>query len=183
VSLNKEDAIRVDWYLSDKSNRLRLYIFQCSCGNEIRSRPSYLHKHSGLCNVCNGKKTIGQAQIKNRLRPFEAKFNIFKVKCPETNLTYDDYLTFVDKNCHYCDRILPWQAFGENNPGFWLDRKDNNLGHTKGNLVVCCGVCNMTKRHEFSYQEFLLLAPTLKIIRQQRDREAVFERTSGLCEI
>jgi hypothetical protein len=60
---------------------------------------------------------------------------------------------------------MPWQEHGENNPGFWLDRKDNSIGHLKGNLVVCCGNCNKTRRDAFSYEEFLLLAPILKQIR------------------
>jgi len=166
--LIKENAIRTEWYKSSKSNRLRLYIFICNCGKELKIRPSYLSRHSGICKSCNGKKTIKKAQVSNRLRPYESKFNLFKTRCPETDLNYEDYLKFVGTDCHYCERKLPWQPFGENNPGFWLDRKDNNIGHLKMNLVTCCGICNNTKRDEFTYEEFMLLATVLKQIRELR---------------
>lgn len=169
VSLDKKDAIRVDWYKSEKSNRLRLYVFLCACGKEMKSRPSYLIKHSGKCGTCNAKETIKHTHKINRLRPYEAKFNVFKYKCPETDVTYEDYLKFVGSNCHYCERLLPWKPYEKNTSGFWLDRKNNNLGHLKNNLVVCCGVCNKTKRDEFSYEEFRLLGPVLKQIRLNRE--------------
>jgi len=177
--LYKGDAIRWEWYESKKSNRTRIFIFQCVCGNEIRTKTSRFKKHSGLCLSCSAKKTIKKAQKANRLRPYEAKYNIFVSKCPETDLAYEDYLKFVGKNCTYCKVTLPWEPFGENNPGFWLDRMDNNKGHIKGNLVTCCGTCNLTKRGHFSYAEFMLLAPILEKIRIQREIDCV----SGSCEL
>lgn len=167
--LNIKDVIRVE---RDKTDRYNILIFKCSnCSNEIRTRKTFLKLHPGICRSCSCKKTIKIAQLSNRLRPFEAKYNIFKYKCPETDISYDDYLEFTKiPNCHYCEQTMPWQPFGENNPGFWLDRKDNNLGHLNGNLVVCCGVCNKTKRDEFTYEEFLQLAPVLKKIRENRNK-------------
>jgi hypothetical protein len=169
VSLCKEDAIRFEWYKPGIHNRFKIYIFKCSCGEEIRSRTSHFKVHTGFCRKCTAQRTVKIAGAACRLRPYEAKFNIFKSKCPETNLTYEDYLKFVGENCHYCEKILPWQPFGENNPGFWLDRKNSTLGHTNGNLVTCCGNCNFTKTNRFTYDEFMLLAPVLKQIRLARE--------------
>lgn len=75
----------------------------------------------------------------------------------------------MGKNCNYCEKIMKWQPYGENNPGFWLDRKDSKLGHMNGNLVVCCGLCNYTKTNRYTYEEFMLLAPVLKQIRLARE--------------
>lgn len=163
-----KDSIGIEWRPHGKS-RYKLYLFKCSsCDNTILSRKSAFKKHGGKCQSCSAKITIKCAQEKNRLRPFEARFNIFKKKCQETDLQYEDYLEFTYiKNCHYCEKTLNWIPH-DNNPGFWLDRKDNKLGHKKGNLVTCCGVCNFTKTDEFSYEEFLLLAPALKQIRINR---------------
>lgn len=165
--LIKENSLRTEW-IYGKQNRFRVYIFKClTCDNEIRSRNSYFKKHSGLCIQCSSKITIKKAQQSNRLKPYESRYNILKVKCPDTTITYDDYLEFVGKDCHYCERYMNWKPF-DNNPGFWLDRKDSNLGHVKGNLVVCCGLCNFTKTDRYTYEEFMLLAPTLKLIREKR---------------
>lgn len=170
VVLKKENAIKIEIVKATKCS-YRLYYFNCSsCYNEIKTRATYLKTHSGLCISCSAKITIKTAQIKNRLRPYEAKYNILKQKCPETDLTYDDYLEFTKiPNCHYCEKTMNWEPYQTNNMGFWLDRMDNNIGHLKGNLVVCCGDCNRTKRDLFSYNEFMLLAPVLKQIRLNKE--------------
>lgn len=108
-----------------------------------------------------------------RKRPFEARYNNFLAKTkldnPKTDITYEDYLQYTKiPNCHYCERPINWQPYGDNIPGFFLDRKDNNKTHTKDNVVVCCGPCNSTKRNYFNYEEFLLVGPILKQIRLDR---------------
>ena len=174
--LNIKDSLGFEWRdngINAKGVpiRYKIHLFKCSiCPNPVRSRKCYMKKHSGECKSCSSKRTIKIANTACKLRPFEARYNIFKHKCPETNLKYEDYLKFTSiKNCHYCDRNMPWQPYGENNPGFWLDRKSCNYGHIAGNLVVCCGLCNFTKRDAFTYEEFLLFAPILKSIRITRD--------------
>lgn len=68
----------------------------------------------------------------------------------KTDLTYEDYVEFTNiKNCTYCNSLIPWVEYGDNTPGFFLDRKINSLCHMKSNLVVCCGICNFTKRDFF----------------------------------
>ena len=50
------------------------------------------------------------------------------------------------KPCHYCGET-GWEIMG-------CDRIDNDLPHTKDNVVPCCGKCNI-KRGRKSYEEFL----------------------------
>lgn len=167
--LDIKDAIRIEKF-PIRNTTYKVYVFNCTtCSGEVRCRKTYFKEHSTICRICAPKITIKSCHATNRLRPYEAKYKIFKKRCPETNLSYEDYLEFTKiPNCSYCDMQLPWQAHGENNPGFWLDRKTCSLGHIKGNLVTCCGLCNMTKRNAFSYEEFMLLAPALKQIRLAR---------------
>lgn len=172
MAIDTSKLLRVEWTTFKNSPRCKLSIFKCNnCSNEIRTRPSYIKKHSGLCKTCNGKRTIRTAIGYNKLRPFEAKYNIFLNKNPETNVRYQDYLEFTKiPDCAYCEDLIPWKEYDSNNNGFYLDRKQNELGHIKGNLVVCCSICNMTKRAEFTYEEFMLLGPALKLIRLNRTK-------------
>ncbi len=174
VGFKLEDAIRIEWRKNGNKGRFRIYIFNCSiCNNEIKSKKSYFIKHSGLCITCSSKNTIKLAQEQNRLKPFEARYNIFKNKIKDepikTDVTYEVYLEFTKiKNCTYCDKFMNWLPY-DNNPGFWLDRKDNNKYHTKDNLTVCCGDCNKTKRDFFTYEEFMILKPGLIEIQLKRN--------------
>lgn len=90
-------------------------------------------------------------------------------------LTYADFRSFTSVElCHYCEAIIEWQPFyakqGEaGHQKYFLDRKDNTLGYAKDNLVVCCTSCNMVRGSRFTYEEFLLLAPALKLIRLRRE--------------
>jgi hypothetical protein len=51
-------------------------------------------------------------------------------------LTLEEMMLFWGKPCAYCDREIV--TIG-------LDRVDNNKGYVVGNLVACCGTCNMMK--------------------------------------
>lgn len=58
------------------------------------------------------------------------------------------------KNCHYCRTELntdirkKWRSF---------DRKDNNRGYERDNVVVCCNSCNTVKSDTFSYEQMVKL--------------------------
>lgn len=171
MALKAENAIRTEIIKGKNHTQYRLHYFKClGCIKEVKSRAAYLKKHSGFCRTCSSKKTIKFAQGSNKLRPFEARYNNFLSRIKdETDLSYQDYLEFTKvPNCHYCERKINWEPYGENTPGFFLDRKNNNIGHLKLNLVVCCGDCNKTKRNYFTYEEFVLLSPILKQIRSAR---------------
>lgn len=173
--LKEKNYIGFEWYKNGNQNRFKKYLFKClNCSNIIKAKKCEFSKHTGNCLPCSAKETIKIAQQYNRLRPFEARYNIFLSKIKDepikTDITYLDYVEFTNiKNCHYCDKFMDWKPF-DNNPGFWLDRKNNNLYHTKDNLVVCCGDCNKTKRDYFTYEEFLLLSPVLKQIRANKSK-------------
>lgn len=168
--INPKNFIRVEYFKNGKKGKYRKYVYKCNtCDNEIKARKCEIPKRSGKCISCCGKSTIKYAIENNKLRPYESKYNLFKKRCPETDLSYEDYLQFVGKSCTYCDYKLNWQEHGENNPGFWLDRMDSNLGHVKGNLTVCCGLCNHTKRSVFTYEEFLEIGKAIKSIRHKRE--------------
>lgn len=52
------------------------------------------------------------------------------------NLSFDYFLTFWNKPCHYC---------GSKINGIGLDRINNKKGYIVNNVVPCCIVCNKMK--------------------------------------
>lgn len=63
------------------------------------------------------------------------------------DLTFEQYSEIISKPCHYCGKDLTDQK------GSSLDRIDNNLGYTLGNVLPCCGDCNVVKNDVLTVQE------------------------------
>jgi hypothetical protein len=97
--------------------------------------------------------------------PYEAKMGtakiIYKHRYSDGDLSFEDFLLLANKQCHYCGEF-PTRIFNpykikygntklsEDNGHFiynGLDRIDNNLLHSKNNVVPCCWNCNAAKRN------------------------------------
>jgi 5-methylcytosine-specific restriction endonuclease McrA len=75
--------------------------------------------------------------------------------------SFDFYSVLMDGAvCHYCGGSL-------NCTGHALDRKDNSRKHTHDNVVPCCWSCNQVKGSRFTYEQMMLLAPSLRKIREE----------------
>jgi len=77
------------------------------------------------------------------------------------NVTFEAFDKLLSKCCHYCGGQL-------NGTGCGLDRIDNDEGYVETNVVPCCKQCNIVKNSFFSYDEMMLLAPTLTQIRERK---------------
>lgn len=169
-----EDSIGIEWRKQSRG-RYRVYLFRCrTCLKIFKSRKCYFKNHLGSCSSCCGKDKIKDAGLKIRKRPFEARYNNFirrtKEETIKTDVSYEDFLEFTKiTNCHYCSYSISWEPYTSNTSGFFLDRKQNILGHVKSNLVVCCKLCNFTKRDEFTYEEFKILGQAINKIRSLRN--------------
>lgn len=51
-------------------------------------------------------------------------------------ISYEEFLVFQNQKCFYCN---------DHPDKIGLDRKDNNLGYDKDNIVACCKSCNFLK--------------------------------------
>ena len=120
------------------------------------------------------------------LKPFEALYHVLlgevrrrPLRFSQVDLSYEEFLEFTSiKKCHYCGENLQWSERINREvmsyTGYNLDRKDSSLGYTKENCVACCGDCNRTKGDRFSYEEFKLIATTIRYvlhIRKLKDKE------------
>jgi HNH endonuclease len=128
----------------------RRWLCMCSCGKTRTISTEHLNsgKRTG-CNACNNG---------NLKRPFEGRYKslcaLAKGRC-SVDLTYEEYLSFTKhKYCHYCGIPLSWKSHGYSGDGHHLDRKDNSVGYTKSNCVVCCSRCNRAKSDHFTYDEW-----------------------------
>ncbi len=117
-----------------------------------------------------------------RLRPFESLYNHLKnsraryAEIP-VHLTYEEFLEFTNiRECHYCGDPVYWTEYNLNGKSCAtnLDRKDNNLGYSKSNCVVCCLPCNRTKSNRFAYEEFVIMMRALRDYRRQQKTVGAF---------
>lgn len=107
---------------------------------------------------------------KMRLRPFEALYNNFVKRARyddrSVDLSYEDFLVFARiPNCFYCGSAVTWAEYGLCRGGGWasnLDRKNNDLGYSKENCVVCCITCNRTKGNRYTFEEFVVMMTALR---------------------
>ncbi len=75
-------------------------------------------------------------------------------------LTKEEFIIRLHKNCYYCNRIPEQKAYNKNKTDYilynGLDRVDNALGYTPDNIVTCCKHCNRAKM-SLSKNQFLQL--------------------------
>jgi hypothetical protein len=157
--INLESKTFGHWFVlkraaNDRSDRT-CYVCRCTCGIERTVLANNLRK--GTSTNCGCSKPLPS----NTLRPYEALYNQFvhNVKRRQSiSLKYEDFLVFTNTSaCCYCGAEVFWTKFGITRRGakYNLDRKDNNLGYSKENCVVCCWPCNVTKSSRFTHQQML----------------------------
>jgi hypothetical protein len=147
-----DSLIRVE-YNSKPSKTIRVY--KCAapgCATEVRIRDDN-KSHSGMCQTHSHQK-----------RPYESIYKCFLNDWRKlgNTITYEEFLDFTKvPNCCYCSCLIPWIPYstvgGEyTSRAYFLDRKDNSLGYSKENCVVCCTSCNMIKRDLLTHDEMLV---------------------------
>ncbi len=171
--LYKENSFKKELVKSANS-KYYVYFFYCKeCNNEIKAQSSQLKRHSGKCMSCAQKKRPYEYILSELYQRYKTKRGL------EVTITYDDLIEIINNpECHYCGEILLYNKHTRNElkehntRAYQLDRKDNNKGYTKDNVVPCCWTCNRLKSNVFSFEEFMMLAPTIKDIKIKRKNNA-----------
>lgn len=145
----------------------RIINVQCECG---RTKHVQLNNVIGGHSVCCGFDPCRIPFNKNN-RNIETSYNGLyssykrgaNLRGYDFNLTKDEFKTFLDKNCYYCNSEpsniyqIRNSKTGEVRAGIpilynGIDRLDNNLGYTIENCITCCTTCNRMKLdYDFSY--------------------------------
>lgn len=144
----------------------------CECGTQRTVQGYALRKGKSKSCGCWQRELFRDSR---RSRPYEVSYNKLvsdaKVRGLIVEFTYEYYVSLTENFfCHYCGSPLFWikHRIGQGPSKHNIDRKDNSLGYTKDNIVVCCGLCNMTKGNRFSYEEFLKIGKIIKEIVNNR---------------
>lgn len=163
----------------NKYNATR-WICKCDCGNETIVRGSCLRVgHTTSCKCWKRNHC--------KLRPFESIYNTLvkgahRLK-REITLTYEQFVDFSkNKTCHYCGCDVEWQEYktwNSSSSRYNLDRKDNKLGYSKENCVVCCPLCNFIKGSILTHDEMKILGSGIAQIQQQRKQNYVSESSQS----
>ena len=143
----------------DKRVHHSVWECKCICGKIFTKIHSNIIKGKNLgCNNCY--RIYGQI----KLRPFESKYNVLKTlnkNRVSVDLTYEEFLEFTKiLECHYCGSTLKRNPYKCS--GYYLDRKDNNLGYSVTNCVTCCPRCNAAKSDHFTYEEWKQIGELIK---------------------
>lgn len=132
---------------------------QCSRCNKILPIENFSNFRDYRCKKCQ------RLRFKKQSRTPQGRFTVARCAAKRRNLEWnipkETYFQLIKMNCHYCSFFL-------NETGIGLDRKDNTKGYTVDNVVPCCKDCNRTRSDHYTYEEMLLLAPTIKLIKENR---------------
>ena len=154
------------------SNKYGTAMWKCKCDCGKERIVSGVDLRAGKHKSCGCLKSEIN-KIGKRKKPFWWLYYkmsyVSKKSKKDFNISYDEYLKFTEvTNCHYCNTSIVWKPHFEKDVkcGYNLDRKDNHLGYSKENCVVCCSVCNHVKGNIFTYDEMLILGKTINEIRK-----------------
>lgn len=137
----------------------------CDCGNNrLVSTYHLTNKEVKSCGKCLFAEANRKAAAK-KLPTGEASFNRAystysnnaKLRGLGFELTKEFFRTLTVGNCHYCN-APPAERGGKASNGKYVmngvDRMDNNIHYTPGNVVACCEKCN-TAKMDMGYEQFL----------------------------
>lgn len=139
-SVCKIEKLLTDFYFH-KNNKDGLYTY-CKACVLIKNNK---HKRE------NRKKNPEETRIKDKEnnQSIHGKYQTYKNSAKKRDIIFDltknDFKTFWQKPCHYCDASI--KTIG-------IDRKDNSVGYTLDNCLSCCKICNLGK-HTSTYEEYI----------------------------
>ena len=105
--------------------------------------------------------------IKNKLSSYSQQDKKRKLNNNNT-ITYHDVLDLLQTekcSCKYCNNIvLLYYKYKLDKKQWTLDRIDNNIPHSKENVVICCLKCNLERKN--MKQENYIYNKNLKIVKK-----------------
>lgn len=138
---------------------------RCDCGNEtIVSQRSLTRGRTKSCK-CLQKRGVSKRNTKSTREVVITRLmSSYKRGAKDRGLSFEidrsDISNIIDEKCFYCGSS-PSNVFNGyknkdiHNPYLYtgIDRKNNDLGYTRENIVPCCKRCNIIKR-DMEFEEF-----------------------------
>ena len=144
----------------DKEKSKMIWLSKCDCGSDKIVRTQSADLRNGRVKSCGCLRA-------NRLSYGESAFNrlydTYRRRSLKKSFSFDlskeEFKKITSKNCFYCG-VEPRQITGKGNGKYYgeyiyngIDRIDTSRGYEEGNIVPCCGQCNVAKNNH-SYEEF-----------------------------
>lgn len=139
-----------------RENKYTYWLYKCDCGKEVIKKAAYVQNGKTQSCGCLQKKHCRKITSNKLLSTFEMCTNRLyrnyeraaKDRNLEFNLTKEEFLSYLDKDCYYCG-CKPRNLLKESNNRELLytgiDRKINSLGYSISNCVSSCYMCNKMK--------------------------------------
>ena len=112
------------------------------------------------------KPKLLEKHIKDKLRGYVQQDKEKKIYAPEKFIDYLSVLDLFEKTegqCHYCkESVLLLYDFVRDPKQWTLERKNNEHGHNKDNLLIACLNCNI-KRKCMKIDKYILTKQLSKI--------------------
>jgi hypothetical protein len=136
-------------------NKRPIYLCRCECGKEklVKYCGGIKQLDSASCGCKSGltkyKRLKGPVEL---LKKYSSRYSGYKTEAKKRNysfeLTYEQFCTFMDKNCFYCNsppsNRCKYNYLEIVHSG--IDRVDNTKGYSLDNCVSCCKNCNSIKK-------------------------------------
>ena len=160
-------------------NRLAMSKICSKCGLEklltefSTNKPSKKDGHNSWCKQCcrdtSKKYSITAVGVYSSLKGLQRYYRVHRDhRAKPLIISKKDFVEWYDnepKVCHYCG--IPEDLLNKTGDilnskilRFTIDRKNNNEGYTKDNIVLACNRCNFMKSDYLTYEEMLFYAKT-----------------------
>lgn len=151
----KEKKMRVEtntWGLDneDLAFETQLELLRQISQSFYKTKENNAIKEHKVINDNNKERQMIVSHIKTKLSSYKQQDILKKKFSTQDFVSYSDVITLLnDSNmkCYYCscETYLLYEIVREMKQ--WsLDRINNDIGHNKNNLVICCLECNLKRR-------------------------------------
>jgi hypothetical protein len=149
--------------LSGKETRWQV---KCSCGTERQVPQSRLLSGDSCSCGCRFRNRKSSGKNLRSLVLWSYKHNA-KTRRLDWELSNDEAYGLFESPCHYCGVVgSNCKIKNKRTPYYYngIDRMDNEVGYCSGNVVPCCGFCNIFKR-AMPYEKFIAYLNQVAVFR------------------
>jgi uncharacterized protein YqgV (UPF0045/DUF77 family) len=161
----KEKKLRVETNTWGLINEDLLFETQLELLKKINE---YIKNNNASRKLFNKQQQLIISHIKSKISSYKQQ-DILKTKLnDEAFVSFNDVITLLfesNMKCYYCacETYLLYEIVREMKQ--WsLDRINNEIGHNKGNLVICCLECNLKRRR--TNKDAFFFTKNLKITKE-----------------
>jgi len=141
---------------AEPSKKQARWLARCDCGTERLVPQSRLRSGDSCSCGCRLRNRKSSGKTLRSLVLWSYKHNA-KTRNFLWEISNDEAYHLFESPCHYCGVVgANCKTKSKRTPYYYngIDRMDNEVGYTSGNVVPCCGLCNISKRN-MPYAKFI----------------------------